>query len=380
MGRIFVINNFTTTALRINNEKTVLDYIYHHKQATSLTLQNELSLSRPTIAQILKELLKNDFIFTKGLANSTGGRKANLYEFNASIKISIGVEILIDRFELMAVDLYGDMLKYEKHTIPFSNTAEYYTEICNIINKFIASLEGSSEQFLGVGIALQGLISSDGKEIIYGKVLDCTGLTIDEFSSRIPYPCSFSHDAEAMANIELWFDPFLQNAIYLNIRSDVSGSIIINRSFFQDGAYKSGIFEHMIMVPNGNPCYCGKKGCVNAYCSTTSLLKPQEDIQNFFLKLRKGISTYQKRWNKYLDYLATAIDNFHMIINSNVILAGTLAKYLVNDDVERLHQIILDKSAFPTAEKYISISNYSNLPACMGAALPFVRDYLKSIM
>lgn len=373
-------NNFTTASLHINNERKVLEYIYHHKQATSLTLQNELSLSRPTVAQILKELSLNDFIYTKGLADSTGGRKANLYEFNASIRISVGVEILIDRFEVMAIDLYGDMLKYEKHAVSFSNTTEYYTEICSIINKFIAGLEYPSEQFLGVGIALQGLISADGREIIYGKVLNCTGLTIEEFSSRLPYRCSFNHDAEAMANVELWFDPFLQNAIYLNIRSDVSGSIIINRSFFQDGAYKSGIFEHMIMVPNGQPCYCGKKGCVNAYCSTTSLLNPQEDIKNFFLKLRKGIASYEKRWNKYLDYLATAIDNFHMIINSNVILAGTLANYLVDDDIEHLHQIILNKSAFPTPEKYISVSNYSNLPACMGAALPFVRDYLDSIM
>ncbi len=373
-------NNFTTAVLRANNERFVLKYIYHHKQATSSTLQNELSLSRPTVAQILRDLSQNDFIYTKGLADSTGGRKANLYEFNASIRISIGVEILIDRFELTAIDLYGDMLKYEKHTVPFSNTAEYYTEICRLINKFIDGLECPLEQILGVGIALQGLISADGRKIIYGKVLDCTGLTIDEFSSRIPYCCSFNHDAEAMANVELWFDPFLQNAIYLNIRSDVSGSIIINRSFFQDGAYKSGIFEHMIMVPNGKPCYCGKRGCVNAYCSTTSFLKPQEDIQNFFLKLRKGTASYEKRWNKYLDYLATAIDDFHMIINSNVILAGTLAKYLINDDIEHLHRIIQSKSAFPTDEKYISISNYSNLPACMGAALPFVRNYLDSIM
>lgn len=370
----------TTTALRINNIKSVLKYIYHHKHATPLILQKETSLSRPTIAQILKELLQENFIYTKGLADSTGGRKANLYEFNSTIRISVGVEILIDRFELTAVDLYGEMLKYEKHPMPFSDTAEYYDEICRIINRFIDSLEYPSDQILGVGIALQGLISADGGEIIYGKILDCTGLKIEEFSSRIPYCCSFNHDAEAMANVELWFDPFLQNAIYLNIRSDVSGAIIINRGFFQDGAYKSGIFEHMIMVPNGHPCYCGKKGCVNAYCSITALLNSQEDIQNFFLKLRKGTSSYEKRWDRYLDYLATAIDNFHMVVNSNVILGGTLARYLVDDDIERLHQIIMKKSAFPTKVKYISISNCSNLPACIGAALPFARNYLDSVM
>lgn len=373
-------NALTTSALRINNTKVILQYIYDNKYATPLMLHQATSLSRPTIAQILKNIQEENLIFIKGLADSTGGRKANLYTFNSTVKISIGVEILIDHFELVAIDLYGDTIKYEKHTVSFSNTAEYYDLICHYINLFIDTLNYSVEQILGVGIALQALISSDGKQIIYGKILNCTNLSIDTFTQRIPFPCSFNHDAESMANVELWFNPLLQNAIFLNIRSDVSGSIIINRSFFQDGAYKSGIFEHMTLIPNGTPCYCGKKGCVNAYCSLKALLNGQEDIQYFFTQLRKGRLSYIKRWHKYLDLLATAIDNLHMTINSNVILGGTLSHYLIKEDIDFLHETILNKTAFPTPEKYIFISTCANLPACIGAALPFVQTYLNSIL
>lgn len=372
--------SFTTSSLRINNKKAVLNHIYHNKYTTPLMLHEETSLSRPTIAQILKEIQQENLVYIKGLADSTGGRKANLYTFNSTARISVGVEILIDHFEVTAIDLYGSILKYEKHPLSFSNNAEYFDHICTTINSFIDSLNYPANQILGVGIALQALISADGKQIIYGKILACTGLSIEAFSSRIPFPCSFNHDAESMANVELWFNPLLQNAVFFNIRSDVSGSIIINRSFFQDGAYKSGIFEHMTLVPNGLPCYCGKKGCVNAYCSISSLLKAQEDIQYFFIQLRKGTASYVKRWHKYLDYLATAIDNLHMAINSNIILGGTISHYLTEDDIEHLHQVILDKTAFPTTEKYISISTCANLPACIGAALPFVQNYIDSIL
>lgn len=370
----------TVAALRVSNTKRILDYIYHNKNATPLILHQKTKLSRPTIAQILKNIQQENLVYIKGLANSTGGRRANLYSFNATAKISIGVEILIDHFELAAIDLYGDMVKYEKHPLTFANTSEYFDQICHIINTFIESLNYQAEQILGVGIALQALISANGKHIIYGKILNCTGLTIEEFSNRIPFHCSFNHDAESMANVELWFNPMLQNAIFLNIRSDVSGAIIIDRKFFQDGAYKSGIFEHMTLVPNGLPCYCGKKGCVNAYCSLTSLLKGQNDIQYFFTQLRKGSTSYVQRWHKYLDYLATAIDNLHMTINSNIILGGTLSHYLIEEDVEYLHQVILKKTAFPTTSKYISISSCTNLYACIGAALPFVKNYLDSIL
>lgn len=374
------MNTPVSTTLHINNEKNILHYIYNNRNATSLTLQRDLNLSRPTVAQILKDLSMLHFIYTKGLADSTGGRKASLYEFNPTIKISIGVEILIDHFELTAVDLYGEMLKFEKHSMQFSNSPDYYDNLCYIIDLFIRSLCFPPEQILNVGLALQALISPDGQKIIYGKILDCTGLSIQEFSKRLPYPCSFHHDAEARANVELWMNPFLKDAIFLNIRSDVSGSIIIDRGFFQDGAYKSGLFEHMTMIPNGRPCYCGKKGCVNAYCSLKALLLNQEDIKNFFFKVRSGSDGHRKRWQKYLEHLATAIDNFHMIINSNVIIAGTLSLYLNEEDLDYMHSIILQKTAFPTPKRYISISKYSHFPACMGAALPAVREFLESVM
>lgn len=372
--------NTPSATLKITNEKKVFEYIYTHKRATSLTLQKDLFLSRPTVAQILKDFSQNNLIYTRSLADSTGGRKAALYEFNPYLYLAIGCEIMQDRFELSAIDLFGEMQKFERHFLNFSNTSEYYDQICNTINAFIHGLRYPIDKILGVGIALQALISANGREIIYGKILDCKGLTINEFTKRIPYPCSFRHDAEAMANVELWFDSSLVNAIYLNIRTDLSGSIIINRDFFQAGAYKSGIFEHMSMVPNGRPCYCGKKGCVNAYCSLSALLKPQEDISNFFLELRQGNPIFQKRWLEYLDSLATAIDDFHMVMNSTVILAGTLSKHLIQEDIDFLHKIIQEKTAFPTDEQYISISNYSNLPACIGAALPFIKEYLTSMM
>ncbi|PWJ50550.1 ROK family transcriptional regulator [Faecalicatena contorta] len=372
--------NYTVATLKINNTKNILNYIYRQKRATPQMLHKATSLSRPTIAQILKELQEEGLIFQSGHADSTGGRKANLYEFNPFTKITIGLELLADHYELVAVDLYAETLKFEKFTLSFSDSAEYFEEVCTSVNQFIESLKISPERILGVGIALQALISADGKRIIYGKILNCTGLDIEEFGSRIPYPCTFNHDAESNANVELWMNPMLKNAIYFNIRSDLSGAIIIDRKYFKGGEYKSGVFEHMTIVPGGAPCYCGKRGCVNSYCSISALLKPQEDIQQFFFMLRKGTDSYKKRWDKYLEYLAMAVDNLHMAINCNIILGGNLSRYLVNEDIIKLHELVNKRTAFPTTEQYIGISSCANIPLCIGAALPFIEKYKKSIM
>lgn len=366
-------------SLKKNNKKDIIKYIYEQRKTTPQKVSEYLNLSRPTVAQILKELVEEELIFQEGFANSTGGRKANIFSFNMSGKIAIGIELRLDHYELVAVDLFANMLKYETFMIPFKNDKEYLDTLAASVIRFINSLNTSSKKILGVGIGLQALISSDGQTIVYGKVLDCTGLEIKEFTNRIPYHCIFNHDAESLANSELWLDKTLVNAIFFNIRENISGTVIINRGFFRGGELKSGVFEHMTLIPNGKKCYCGKSGCVNAYCSFSALLRPDEDIDSFFMTLRNGDIDIKKRWEDYLSYLAFTIDNLHMLLTCDVILGGKIAKYLTTDDIKILHKKIHKRSAFPSSDPYIRISKNNNLPLCVGAAIPLVNKYLNLI-
>jgi len=372
--------NYTTAMLKDRNKKSILQFLYTQKKTTPHMIAKKLNLSRPTVAQTLKELMLEEQISISGLAESTGGRKANLYVFNSSKKIAIGLEILIDQYEIVAIDLYADVIKYEKIPYKFDNIDSYYEKVSDSVNQFISNLNIPPENVLGVGIALQALISSDGKSIVYGKILNCTGLNIKQFSDRIPYKCVFNHDAESLANSELWFDSSLKNAIFFNIRDNLSGAVIINGDFLRGGELKNGLFEHMTIVPGGRPCYCGKKGCVNSYCSISAFLKPEEDINSFFNSLRSGDTTYKARWDDYLENLAMVIDNLHMFITSDVILGGTLSRYLIPQDINKLQRMAHKHSAFPSKEQYIKISRFASTPLCLGAALPLIKHYQKKVM
>lgn len=370
--------HFTSATLKIQNKKNVLKYIYFQKKATPGKISGYLGLSRPTTAQILRELLAGDFVHQEGFASSTGGRKAQIYTFNQFQKIAVGLEIRIDRYEISAINLYSDLLKYESFSCPYQNTSAYYDKLALSINTFIDSLNVPSGKILGVGIGLQALISSDGQTILYGKILECTGLNISEFNTRIPYPCVFQHDAECLANSELWMDTALKDAIFFNIRDNLSGAVIINRRFFRGSELKSGVFEHMTLFPGGKPCYCGKRGCVNAYCSFSSLVEPEEAIDTFFQRLRAGDKVAALKWEEYLSHLALAVDNLHMLITSDIIIGGKISNYLTAQDLENLQQKVDKLSAFPNDEGYIRTSKTSNIPLCVGAAIPFVRKYLEN--
>ena len=376
----YMMKKATTAELKQTNRKTILHYIYNVRKTSNAELARNLGFSRPTIIQCLKELEELKLIEKNGYFESTGGRKADAITFIASSKIAVGIELLKNSYIVAAINLYGDIIKFREYPGVFKHNDTYYSVVCQTVREFIHSLSVDWEHVLGVGIMLQGLISSDGTCVTYGKILNCTGLDISSFTKYLPCPCQMIHDAEAAATIELWDTKGIQNALFLHIRDNLSGAFIVNNTFLKGNELKSGVIEHMTLVENGNACYCGKHGCVESYCSLNALLDNNETIELFFRNLRSGQKEYAKRWNRYLSYLAMAIDNVHMLIDYDIILGGILPRYLKPSDISLLHSLIKERTAFPTDREFIYTARHLDVPNAKGAALPYIREYLDSVL
>jgi predicted NBD/HSP70 family sugar kinase len=375
------MKKLTTAELRRGNRKNILNFIYRERKTAKQEIAAHLQLSLPPVTQCLKELIKIGVVEKNGYFESTGGRKAEGITFVASARLAVGLELLIDRVHMVAINLYGNIIRRETVIEPFRHHDDYYARVCQSVLEFIGALHISSKKLLGIGIVLQGLVSSDGKEVTYGKILGCTGLTIDRFTRCLPYPCIMIHDAEAAANVELWHSPNMKDAIFFHIRGNLSGAIIVGGKFLKGIELKSGVFEHMTIVPDGKPCYCGKRGCMEEYCSLRALddKASEESIAAFFARLGAGEAAARERWTEYLHYLAMAIDNVHMLMDSDVILGGNLARYIKPPDILELLRLVQERSAFPSRREFIKNSLCSDIPFAKGGALPFVQTYLDEL-
>ena len=372
----------TETALidiKQQNRNRVIQYIYAGREVQQQMITEDLGLSRPTVIQIIRELQKDGIIYKNGYFESTGGRKAEIIHFAAQEKLTIGIELIAEAYEIAVVDLYGNVLHSERLPCTFANDENYYARVCLDVLNFLKKFGIAQEKIIGAGIVLQGLISADGENVTYGKILNCTGLRTDAFTRWLPFECKFYHDAESAAQKELWDSVKDQNMIYMNLRSHVSGAVIVNREFLKGTELKSGVFEHMTLVRNGRSCYCGRKGCMDAYCSTRPFIEKSGSLELFFEKLRQGEKEEKKLWREYLQYLAMSINNLHMFIDYPVVLGGTIARYLKEEDLVLLHWMVNNQSAFPSETRFIRISNCPHSPICRGAALSYIRGYLQEL-
>lgn len=181
--------------------------------------------------------------------------------------------------------------------------------------------------------------------------------------------------------------PDQSSAIYLELNNYVSGAIFslkyrniqepqFERLFIGDH-FRSCEFGHMTLRPGGKPCYCGKFGCVNSYCSAKLLSdNDNESLVQFFSQLDHK-STNRVIWNEYLDNLAIIINSLLMAFDCQVILGGSVGML-----IRPFLPLLQEKVSFLN-----SYENVSNIEAChynlegsaLGAAIYLVDSFIQSV-
>lgn len=373
------MEKLSLTDIRKKNYSDVYHLIYREERISKQQIATMLQLSLPTTTQHLTTLLEEGLIEKAGQLSSNIGRKAVAYTANRTAQVAIGVEILAETTTSVILDLYGSVI--HKKNIPLSFTQEdrYFEALAASILNQLKEANVAAEQVMGAGFGIQGLVTEDGREVIYGKILDCTGLNITSLEKHLPFPCCFVHDSECAAELELWHRPELTDALYLSLGPHLGGAVISNGRIQVGRTGRTGTFEHMTLVEGGKRCYCGKNGCMECYCSASALLKKGETPEEFFAALRQNSASHSARWIEYLGWLALAINNLHMVLDSTVVLGGYIAPYLTEEDLAKLFAFIQLRSAFPESESFLQLGVQENDVVAIGAAIPFIREFMRNL-
>ena len=371
----------TTIALKKINRSKIYQYIYRSKLTSKLQIVQDLQMGLSTVSQNLNLLENEGLIEKNGYFDSTGGRKANAIQIVSDFRISIGVGILKNMFHITAIDLYGNTVYTDTIPLTYSNTAAYYQQITDKVKDFIEKKQYPEDKILGVSIATQGITSPDNTTVIYGNIMNNTGMRLKDFSRHLPYPCHLEHDSKSAAFLELWNHPELDSAVVFLLNRNLGGAIITNHQIHQGCSMHSGTIEHICVNPDGPLCYCGNRGCLETYCSANSLEQASGmTIKEFFPLLREKKSPQLIQiWEDYLKHLAFAMKNLNLVIDAPIIISGYLAPYFTEDDKNYLLRQINSMTPFELKEEQILVGTHGQYTPAIGAALFYVKEFIQSV-
>lgn len=100
------------------------------------------------------------------------------------------------------------------------------------------------------------------------------------FSERIGVPCKLTNDANAAAIGEMTYGAAkgMKHFIMITLGTGVGSGIVIDGKMVYGHDGFAGELGHIIAVPDGRECGCGRKGCLEAYCSATGIVRTAKEV------------------------------------------------------------------------------------------------------
>jgi len=87
-------------------------------------------------------------------------------------------------------------------------------------------------------------------------------------------PTVIENDANAAAFGEYWAgagrDPNVRHLIMLTLGTGIGGGVVIDGRVLHGGFGFAAEIGHTILIPDGRPCGCGQRGCLEAYASASA--------------------------------------------------------------------------------------------------------------
>lgn len=365
----------TDNEIKMQNRVRIIKYVLDQRHVSRQEIASRLGFSMPTVFSYVTELLDANILCEKGEFGSTGGRKAKALSICTGQRYVVGMDITKRHLRLMLMHFNGEPVAELYFKYRYENTDRYYNGLGVHLETFIQNHDIAPESVVGVGISIPGIIDPKTNVLQRSHILEVSNISLLTFSKYIPYPVYFENDANSAAYAEIPKNE-KTNIIYLSLSNTVGGAIYLGSSLYTGDNYRGGEFGHIILHPGGKFCYCGKQGCLDAYCSAMVLLDHSDDrLEDFFSRLDSGDETCIKRCETYLDNLAMAVTNLRMAYDCNVILGGYMGGYIAQypgcffEKAETYNKFDQDTS-------YISMGKHKRQSTVIGIAQLMLNHYI----
>lgn len=180
------------------------------------------------------------------------------------------------------VDARGNILCTDSvKTQQYPNIEDYIQAVCNILMPMIEKV-GGIEKIKGFGIGAPNGNYYNGT-IEHAPNLPWKGIVpmANMFKTKLGIPVALTNDANAAAIGEMTYGAArgMKNFIVITLGTGVGSGIVINGQLVYGCDGFAGELGHVIMRrENGRLCGCGRKGCLETYCSATGVARTAREI------------------------------------------------------------------------------------------------------
>ena len=238
----------------------------------------------------------------------------------------IGVDLGGTKTEGVIVDEEFQVI--ERKRVP-TNQNNGYESILETIQNLVSDLKKNNEK-TSIGVCTpgalskeSGLIKNSNTQCLIGKDLK------NDLEKILDQEISIENDANcfALAEARLGAAKNHDTVFGVIMGTGVGGGLVIDGKIHSGRTNIAGEWGHHCIKPNGNECYCGRKGCVETYISGPALEKKWNELTNQTISVSEIVKNSQedayKTWkNEFLENFGLSMANVIDILDPDAIVLG----------------------------------------------------------
>ena len=142
-------------------------------------------------------------------------------------------------------------------------------------------LDLAEDPVVAVGIGAAGFVAADRATVVFAPHLSWRGEPLEaNLQRRVPVPISVDNDANAAAWAEWRFGAARDEThlMMITLGTGIGGALLFDGHVVRGKYGIAGEFGHMQVVPGGQRCECGNRGCWEQYASGNALVREARSL------------------------------------------------------------------------------------------------------
>jgi glucokinase len=186
--------------------------------------------------------------------------------------VAIGIDIGGTKVAGGVVDLRGQVRALTRADTPAYDVTRTRSVIIDMIRELAAA-----HRVIAVGIGAAGWIDAARNRIRFAPHLAWRDEPLrDQVAAAVDLPVVVENDANAAAWAEFTFGAGRdvdESMVLVALGTGIGGGLVIGGRLVRGGHGFAGEPGHQVAVPDGLPCSCGRRGCLEQYASGEALIR-----------------------------------------------------------------------------------------------------------
>ncbi|MEU7393031.1 MULTISPECIES: ROK family transcriptional regulator [Streptomyces] len=247
-----------------------------HGPLTRQEAARRTGLSPAAVTKAVRPLLEAGYLVEDAGAEVRPpvGRPASPVRVDGGRALFVGLKVTGDEIIGVLTDLCCRIRVARR--VPLSGRAprQVLTVAADLVRELLTEAEGFGVRVLGLGIAVAGDVDRAAGTVRYSPFLDWRDVPLAGLAEEAAgLPVTVDNDVRALTVAEQWFGDGvgLSDFAVVTVGAGIGCGLVVHGRVVSGAHGVAGEIGHVPVVPDGPPCRCGDRGCLEAVASDAAI-------------------------------------------------------------------------------------------------------------